>query len=266
MSEKGDPRPRAVGVIPARFGSSRFPGKVLARLGQRTVIEHVFCRASEASGLDDLFVATDDERIFRAVERFGGKAVLTTSRPATGTERVAEACRGREMEIVVNIQGDEPFLHGDMIDLAVAELIRAPELVVVTLKKKIEKAEDLKNPHLVKVVTDRDGYALYFSRSPIPFSGPDRLPAAYKHIGLYGYRRDFLTRLVELPPGPLEQEERLEQLRVLENGYKIKVLETDRDTIGIDTPDDLARARERIRSEAPEISRRRRSIPVLESR
>ncbi len=253
MAKETNCRLRVIGIIPARFQASRFPGKLLARLDDRTVIEHVFRRASRASRLDALFVATDDERISRAVEEFGATVIMTTSRPTTGTERVAEACRGREAEIVVNIQGDEPFLESGMIDRVVEELIRDRTLDVVTLKRRIEKTGDLHDPNLVKVVADRAGRALYFSRSPIPFPGAVRSPDAYKHIGLYGYRRDFLERLVAMPPGVLEQQERLEQLRVLENGYTIKVLETDRDTIGIDTPDDLVRAREWLEAEKKKI-------------
>jgi len=244
MSEKGDHLSRAIGVIPARYAASRFPGKLLALLDDRTVIEHVYRRAALATKLTELFVATDDDRIARIVKSFGGKVIRTSSSPATGTERVAEACRGCQFDIVVNIQGDEPFLTGEMIDMVVEELARVPELVVVTLMKRIETAEEMNDPGLVKVVTDREGFALYFSRSPIPHGSPALPSIAYKHIGIYGYRRDFLSLLVKLPPSPLEVHERLEQLRVLENGYKIKVLETARDTIGIDTPEDLERARE----------------------
>ena len=236
-------QPRAIGVIPARYAASRFPGKLLALLDDRTVIEHVYRRARLATKLAELFVATDDDRIARIVKSFGGKVIRTSSSPATGTERVAEACRGRQFDIVVNIQGDEPFLRGEMIDMVVEELARAPKLVVVTLMKKIETVEEVNDPDLVKVVTDRDGFALYFSRSPIPHGDPALPSVAYKHIGLYGYRRDFLSLLVNLPQSPLEACERLEQLRVLENGYRIKVLETVRDTIGIDIPEDLERAR-----------------------
>ena len=188
-------------------------------------------------------MATDDDRIAGIVDAFGGKVIRTSSFPATGTERVEEACRGRELGVVVNIQGDEPFLQGEMIDLIVEELGRAPELPVVTLMKKIETVEELKDPDLVKVVIDKDGFALYFSRSAIPHSDPSLPVFGCKHIGLYGYRGDFLSLFVKLPPGPLEERERLEQLRILENGYRIKVLETVQNTIGIDTPEDLELAR-----------------------
>lgn len=245
MSRNGNSRERAIGIIPARYAATRFPGKLLAFLGGRTVIEHVYRRSRQARKLDEVYVATDDDRIAMAVKAFGGNVIRTSSDPTTGTERIAEACGAMEAEVVVNIQGDEPFLDGEMVDMVVEELLNDPELVVVTLMKKIEADSEFHDPNLVKVVVDRNGFALYFSRSPIPH-GETARPVAYKHIGLYGYRRDFLSQLTDLPVGPLETEERLEQLRVLENGYKIKVIETDRDTIGIDTPEDLERARRRL--------------------
>lgn len=245
MSKKGNSQPRAIGIIPARYEASRFPGKLLASLGGRTVIEHVYRRSRQSCKLDEVYVATDDDRIAKAVKSFDGNVIRTSAKPTTGTERIAEACGEIEAEVVVNIQGDEPFLDGEMVDLVVEELLNNSELVVVTLMKKIETGSEFYDPNLVKVVVDKNGFALYFSRSPIPH-GETAWRVAYKHIGIYGYRRDFLSRLTSFPVGPLETEERLEQLRVLENGYRIKVLETDRDTIGIDTPEDLERARIRL--------------------
>jgi len=245
MSGKSDSRNRAIGIIPARYEASRFPGKLLASLGGRTVIEHVYRRSRQAGKLDEVYVATDDDRIELAVRSFGGNVIRTTSLPTTGTERIAEVCVDIGAEVVVNIQGDEPFLEGDMVDMVVEELLKTPDLVVVTLMKKIETDFEFHDPNIVKVVVDRDGFALYFSRSPIPHC-KKAMPIAYKHIGLYGYRGVFLSQLTGFPVGPLERSERLEQLRVLENGYRIKVLETDRDTIGIDTPEDLDRARARL--------------------
>ncbi len=235
MTEK-----RAIGIIPARYEASRFPGKLLADLGGKTVIEHVYRRAGEAKLLDEILVATDDGRIREAVETFGGRVVMTSSNPRTGTERVEEACRDFSAEVVLNIQGDEPFLKGEAIDQVAGKLLENPELAVVTLMKKIDSQAEIEDPNVVKVVIDRDGFALYFSRSPIPH-GPVR--GAFKHLGLYGYRKEFLSILSKLPEGELEKRERLEQLRVLENGYKIKVLETEWDTVGIDTPEDLELAR-----------------------
>ena len=237
---------KAVGIIPARYASRRFPGKLLARLGEKSVIEEVYRRAETAKMLDGLLVATDDKRIQEAVLSFGGKAVLTSPRHQTGTERVAEASQNLKTEIVVNIQGDEPFIRGEMIDRIVKELLREPQLTMVTLAKKIDGSSELTDPNTVKVVMDRQGYACYFSRSPIPHHPAGAPVKAYKHIGLYGYRKKFLSIISALPRGRLEKQERLEQLRVLENGYKIKILETKWDTIGIDTPEDLAKARRYI--------------------
>lgn len=205
------------------------------------MIERVYRRAEEAKLLDEVLVATDDERIREAVETFGGRVVMTSSAPRTGTERVEEACRELSAGVVLNIQGDEPFLPGEAIDRVAGELLENPELKVVTLMKKIESRAEIEDPNVVKVVTDKDGFALYFSRSPIPH-GP--VGGAFKHLGLYGYRKDFLSILSKLPEGELEKRERLEQLRVLENGYKIKVLETEWETVGIDTPGDLEKAKE----------------------
>jgi len=249
----------AIGIIPARWGATRFPGKLLARLGGRTVLEHVYRRAAAARQLDSLRVATDDERIRREVENFGGRVIMTSSAPRTGTERAAEACRGLEAEIVVNIQGDEPFLRPAMIDRLVRELARNPELPAVTLVKKRAGGEWLNDPNQVKAVLDREGFALYFSRSPIPAAGEEPPREAFRHIGLYGYRRRFLARLVGLEPGPLELQERLEQLRILEYGYRIKVIQTDYETIGIDTPADLERARAYLRKFTAETQRTQRS-------
>ncbi len=238
---KNDKEKRVIGVIPARYEASRFPGKLLADLGGKTVIEHVYRRAEEAELLDEILVATDDERIKETVESFGGRVVMTSSDPKTGTERVEEACRDLSAEVVLNIQGDEPFLKGEAIDQVAGELLENSELAVVTLMKKIDSGAEIEDPNVVKVVTDRDGFALYFSRSPIPH-GP--VGGAFKHLGLYGYRKDFLSILSKLPEGELEKRERLEQLRVLENGYKIKVLETEWETVGIDTREDLEKARD----------------------
>lgn len=238
---------RAIGIIPARWGSTRFPGKLLADLGGRTVLERVYRLSARAKSLDDLLIATDDERIRAAVFAFGGKAVMTSPRCRTGTERVAEACRGRAAEWVVNIQGDEPFLLPGTIDRVVDALKSNNSVLMATARAQIDDPRELDDPNTVKVVTDAEGWALYFSRSLIPAGGTAPGGKTYKHIGLYGYRKDFLERLVRLPPSSLERRERLEQLRVLENGYRIKVLTVRSATVGIDTPEDLRRARELIR-------------------
>lgn len=237
---------RAVGVIPARYQASRFPGKVLADLGGMTVIERVYRGAQTARLLAAVYVATDDRRIARTVENFGGKVFMTSSSPRSGTERIAQVCSEEAIlspaDIVVNIQGDEPFIRGNCIDQVVSELALDPEAAAVTLQKRIESEEEINDPDIVKVVTDRAGYALYFSRSPVPFFRDRLNVVVYKHIGLYGYRRWFLPIFQNLPVGRAERAESLEQLRILENGYKIKVRETDQETIGIDTPADLKKA------------------------
>jgi 3-deoxy-manno-octulosonate cytidylyltransferase (CMP-KDO synthetase) len=239
VSSSGSPSSTTVVVIiPARYDSSRLPGKPLADIGGHPMIEHVYRQASSATGIDSVIVATDDARVDDAVGAFGGNVRLTRTTHRNGTERLAEVAQQLSADLVVNVQGDEPLVHPDMIDLALSAFNEQPGLSMSSLRTRITDDEDLQNPHVVKVVVDRDDFALYFSRSPIPSNG-----TTYKHIGLYVYRRDFLLRLASLPPTPLEQAEHLEQLRVLEHGYRIKVLETRHDPIGVDTPEDLERVR-----------------------
>ena len=261
---------RAVGLIPARYASTRFPGKVLARLADRPMIQHVVERARRAKLLDLVLVATDDERVRAAVEAFGGRAVMTSRGHASGTDRIAEVAREIDCEVVVNVQGDEPTLDPASIDGAVAPLLDDPTVPMATLCTPIRDAAEARDPNTVKVVCDRRGFALYFSRAPIPYSrdrgggvpspeslvlggraagvsdqgpgAPDPEPAVWrKHIGLYAYRREVLLGLAALAPTPLELAERLEQLRALEHGIRIRVVETDHDAIGVDVPADLAR-------------------------
>jgi 3-deoxy-manno-octulosonate cytidylyltransferase (CMP-KDO synthetase) len=229
---------RILGVIPARFASVRFPGKALATLAGKPIIQHVYERSVQARYLTDVIIATDDERIYDAGRSFGARVKMTRSDHASGTDRVAEAASSDMASIVVNIQGDEPLIDPAAIDAAVLALIDNPDVPMATLKKRIENDDEIPNPNVVKVVTDREGNALYFSRWPLPF---DRGESAvrYKHIGLYVYRRDFLLGYSQLPVGPLEQAERLEQLRALENGYRIRVMETEYESLGVDTPEDL---------------------------
>ena len=234
----------AIGIIPARYGSTRFEGKVLADLMGKSVIQHVWENAKRASTLDDLIVATDEEKVKEEVERFGGKVVLTAKEHKTGTDRLREVVNPIDTKVVVNIQADEPLLHPSMIDDIVRPLLEDKGISMTTLKKKITDPEDLRNPNVVKVVTDKNGYALYFSRSPIPFPRFHDGVVFYKHIGIYGFTKEFLFTFTTLPVSALENIEGLEQLRVLENGYKIKVAETQFDTVGIDTPEDLERAKE----------------------
>ena len=202
------------------------------------MLQHVYERASQARYLTKLIVATDDPRIEAAARSFGAPVVMTRSDHPSGTDRVAEVASADRAELIVNIQGDEPLIDPAAIDAAALSLLEDPELPMGTLKKRIENPEEIPNPNVVKVVTDRDGDAIYFSRCPIPYVR-DGSVIHYKHIGLYVYRRDFLLSYSDLPVGPLEKVERLEQLRALENGYRIRVVETEYDSLGVDTPEDL---------------------------
>jgi len=233
---------KAIGIIPVRFASTRFPGKPLVELCGKPMIQWVYEQAKKSRLLEQVIVATDDERICESVRGFGGNVLLTSWNHTCGTMRVAEVASKLDAEIIINIQGDEPLIEPDMIDQVVHSMQADSDIYMATLKKKITNKDEINNPHVVKVVTDKDGYALYFSRAGIPYKRVD-IPSLhwYKHIGLYGYRREFLLTINNLPYSVLEAVESLEQLRVLENGYKIKVLETEYDTIGVDTPEDLVR-------------------------
>jgi 3-deoxy-manno-octulosonate cytidylyltransferase (CMP-KDO synthetase) len=248
------PLPHSIVVIPARYESSRFPGKALAPIDGRPMVEHVYRRA-EASGVGEVIVATDDERIARAVEGFGGRVQMTRASHRTGTERLAEVAAALRCDVVVNVQGDEPLLEPRMIREAVGPFASDAALQMTTLRRAITDPADFASPHVVKVVVDRADFALYFSRAPIPYrreaprAGQPAAARAFKHVGLYAYRREFLVQLAALPPTPLEEAEMLEQLRALEHGYRIKTLETVHDSIGVDTPDDLERVRALMRRE-----------------
>lgn len=240
-------------IIPARYASTRFPGKPLARLGGKYVIERVYEQAVAALG--SACVATDDERIFNAVNDFGGKAVMTSTKHRSGTDRIEEAAEklNTDADVIVNIQGDEPFIQRSQIE-TVCRCFDDPQTQIATLGKPFgDSLEAIDNPNSPKIAVSRQGYALYFSRSVIPFvRGKERTewPTAFpflKHIGLYAYRREVLREVTLLPQSPLELAESLEQLRWLENGYKIKVGLTDVETVGIDTPADLERAEEMLR-------------------
>lgn len=234
---------RTLGVIPARYGAQRFPGKPLARIAGLPLVQRVYQQARQATRLDEVIVATDDTRILEVVEGFGGTAVLTSPDCPSGTDRAAEAARQYACDWVVNIQGDEPLLKPAMIDQLVAGVQEAPECVMGTLARPIESAEVWANPNVVKVVIGARGNALYFSRCPLPYAreaGGGFVPGvAHKHIGIYAYRKDFLLKFVAWPPSPLERTERLEQLRVLENGFAIRVWITPHDSIGVDCPEDV---------------------------
>jgi 3-deoxy-manno-octulosonate cytidylyltransferase (CMP-KDO synthetase) len=233
---------RILGVIPARYASSRFPGKALVTIGGKTMLQHVWERASESRYLTSIIVATDDERIRDAARGFGARVMMTSADHVSGTDRVAEVASANEAHWVVNVQGDEPTLDPTAIDATIVGMMDQEEAhlaLMGTLKTRITQPEVVQDPNVVKVVTDHHGNAIYFSRSPIPYVRQAGQSAThYKHIGLYIYQRDFLLAYSALPVGPLEQAERLEQLRALENGYRIRVIETEYDSLGVDTPED----------------------------
>ena len=244
---KQQERLQFVGIIPARYASTRFPGKPLATLAGKPVIEHVYRRVAEALG--SAYVATDDERIALAVERFGGQAVMTRADHKSGTDRIAEALEktGREVDVVVNVQGDEPFITTRQIE-TLCHCFDDEQTQIATLGKPFESMEAVENPNSPKIVTDLKGFALYFSRSVIPyirgFEQTDWLShfPYLKHLGIYAYRTEVLREITQLPQSPLEKAESLEQLRWLQAGYRIKVGITNEETVGIDTPEDLVRA------------------------
>jgi len=229
-----------LGVIPARFASSRFPGKSLALIAGKPMLQHVYERASQARYLSKVIIATDDDRIHKAARSFGAAVQMTRPDHLSGTDRVAEVASAENAAVIVNIQGDEPIIDPAAIDAAALSLLDDPELPMATLKKRIEDPREIEDPNVVKVVANRAGDALYFSRCPIPFLR-DGGGVHYKHIGLYVYRREFLLAYSGLPVGPLERMERLEQLRALENGYRVRVVETESESLGVDTPEDLER-------------------------
>ncbi len=234
-----------VAIVPARYESTRLPGKPLASIAGKPMIQHVYERTRAIPTIDRVMVATDDERIASAVRGFGGEAVMTSRAHVSGTDRIAEAAAPLDAALIVNVQGDLPFLDPATVDPAVALMRDEPDLPMATVKTPIHDHAEMHNPNVVKVVTDRNGYALYFSRSPLPY-WRDAEPSAalgYRHIGLYVYRRDFLLAFTRLAPTPLERAEKLEQLRALESGFRIRVAETGAAGVEVDTPEDLQRAR-----------------------
>lgn len=236
---------KVLGVIPARYASTRFEGKALADLLGKPMIQHVYERASQCETLDGLVVATDDRRIFDVVKDFGGEAEMTGEQPS-GTDRIAEVASRFDAEILVDVQGDEPLIEPAMIDEAVEPLLRDDGIDLGTLAYRIRTEAEYLNPNVVKVVVNSAWFAMYFSRSPIPCvkSGGWREDVpAYRHVGLYVYRRPALLGFAKMPPARLEMLEGLEQLRFLENGYRMKVVETTHKSIGVDTPEDLVMVR-----------------------
>jgi 3-deoxy-manno-octulosonate cytidylyltransferase (CMP-KDO synthetase) len=252
-----DKKDAIIAVIPARYGSTRFPGKALADIKGRPMIQWVYESTKRSKLTNRVIVATDDDRILRVVKSFGGEAMMTSPHHATGTDRIAEVAKSLDCDIVVNVQGDEPLIHPEMIDEAIAPLARDASIPMGSLCRKIEDREEAFDPNVVKVVFDKNNFALYFSRAPIPWdrdawagkgswkelklSGP-----LYKHIGLYVYRREFLLDYAALPRTTLEAAEKLEQLRALEHGHRIKLVITHYDSFGVDIPDDLGKILKRL--------------------
>ena len=242
-----------IAIIPARYASTRFPGKPLAMLGGKTVIQRVYEQATAVLG--EAYVATDDERIYKAVEAFGGKAVMTRNDHKSGTDRIEEAATkiNTDADVIINVQGDEPFIQASQIE-TLMHLFDDSTTQIGTLGKHFETMEAIENPNSPKIVTDNRGFALYFSRSVIPYiRGKERSEwfgeyPFLKHLGIYAYRREVLAEVTKLPQSSLEKAESLEQLRWLQNGYRIRVGLTNIETVGIDTPEDLARAEEFLKS------------------
>lgn len=239
---------KAVGIIPARLGSTRLPNKVLLPIAGKTMIQHVWEQAKQIRGLDGIWIACDDVKIADSVAKFGGKAMMTRVDHPNGTSRIAEALDKLKAErvdadIVINIQGDQPLLDSAAIEKLVGVLKQSVDLKMATLAIRSKNAEEYRNPNVVKLVCDEKGHALYFSRSPLPFwRDTNETPEFWKHIGVYGYRRDFLNQFIGWPEGRLEKLEKLEQLRVLERGIAIQVVETKQDFISVDTAEDLKQA------------------------
>jgi 3-deoxy-manno-octulosonate cytidylyltransferase (CMP-KDO synthetase) len=240
---------KAIIVIPARYGSTRLPGKALAEIEGKPLVQHVYDRARLSKLAADCLIATDDERIKSTCEHYGSKVMMTSSTHQSGTDRMAEVAEKTDADVYINVQGDEPLIDPDAVDLIIQMMFSDPAIKMGTLKRPIQTYEDFVNPNMARVVCDRNDFALYFSRAPIPFlsseqfaqSGPER--PVFKHIGMYSFRREFLLEFSRMPQSVLEKTERLEQLRALEAGVKIKVPTTDYESISVETPADLERVR-----------------------
>ena len=251
-----NPKPEVIAIIPARYQSNRFRGKPLALIAGKPMIQHVVERAERVSLLSRVVVATDDSRIAECVQAFGGQYVMTGENHVSGSDRLAEAAKLlgiSEHDVVVNIQGDQPLFPVEVIEQVAQPLLDDPALPMSTLIYKIVRPEEINDPNHVKTVFDKNNFALYFSRSPIPFQrNPEEKnkPTYYKHLGFYAYRKGFLLSYVALPEGEWERFEKLEQLRALEYGYKVKVVLTEYDSIEVDTPEDLLRVERSIIAES----------------
>lgn len=241
-----------IGVIPARYSSVRFPGKVLADVLGKPMIQHVWERAKQVRILDEVIIACDHELVLEAARAFGAKAVMTSKEHLSGTDRIAEVVNPLDVKIVINIQGDEPLIHPTMIDSVARALLDDRALTLSSIMKKIDDLSNVSDPNIVKVIVDKNNFALYFSRAAIPHlasSSEVKHPVYYKHMGLYGYTKDFLFTFKNCPASNLEKTEKLEQLRVLEEGYRIKLVETKFDTQSVDTPEDLEKVKMILKKE-----------------
>ncbi|WP_111972534.1 3-deoxy-manno-octulosonate cytidylyltransferase [Capnocytophaga ochracea] len=240
---------KLIAMIPARYGATRFPAKLMQDLCGKPVIVHTYERVADTRLFDEVYVVTDDDRIEKAIREVGGKVIRSKKEHNSGSDRLAEASRDLDVDVIVNVQGDEPFTDKEnlqkVIDIFAKDLTKS--IAVASLMERITDPDDIANPNNVKVVVNKFGEALYFSRNIIPFPrDPNTKVSYYKHIGIYAYRKEALQQFTELPPSLLEETEKLEQLRYLENGFKIRLALTDIPTIGIDTPEDLERARKRL--------------------
>ena len=246
---------KIIAFIPSRYESTRFPGKPLALIAGKPMIQHVYERTMSSPHVADTFVATDDERIFQCVRGFGGKAVMTAETHPSGTDRIAEAALKlglKDQDLVMNVQGDQPTFDSSCLPDLLKPFQEGSDIPMSTLMIRMSEKKDIENPNNVKVVTDREGFALYFSRAPIPFYRDTKeTRGVYKHLGFYAYPVHFLKIFASLSPGPLESAEKLEPLRALENGFKIKVEETRFDSIEVDTPKDIKKAEHMIGRQEP---------------
>lgn len=238
---------RSIGVIPARFASTRLPGKPLLLIDDKPMIQHVWERASQCSNLDELIVSTDDDRIYDKVTKFGGRAVLTSSELKSGSDRAAEAVKEMTADVVINIQGDEPFIEPALIDNLV-EMFTDGDTVMATAVRLSDENDDLQDPNIVKVTRDENWNAISFSREMIASGADSSVPEPLIHIGIYGYSSDFLMKFRELEQTPLELTERLEQMRAIEHGFKIKLLQTTYHSFSVDTEEDLIKANDLVKN------------------
>lgn len=252
--------PKVLAVIPARYASTRFPGKVIVPLAGKPLVVHVYERARRARLVSETAIATDDPRVAEAVAPYGCAVRMTRSDHPSGTDRIAEVAESSDAQIIVNVQGDEPLIDPKIIDATIQPLLDSPDVPMATARRRLTDVDDVRNPNIVKVICDLRGRALYFSRSPVPFIRDQALdgvaPDCYwQHIGIYVYRRDFLLDYARMAPTPLEKLEKLEQLRVLENGCPIAVVDTEYQSIGVDTPADLERVKAIIERELTKTGR-----------